>query len=361
VADHFRMLPDVAGRALGGSVMYASDEFFGDAHALIAAHPAGHDPGAFGPRGKIYDGWETRRRREPGTDFVIVRLAAPALVAGVVIDTAHFRGNFPPFASVAAATMLGYPAAGELLDARWESLVDRAKLDGDIANVLPATGPAGTTGPPGTTGPAGTAGPARLATHVRLRIEPDGGVARFRVHGEVVPDPRLLGGRVDLAAAVAGGRVVSCSNMFYAAPGNVLSPGRAAVMSDGWETARRRDDGNDWLVVELAAPGVLHNVVIDTSRFVGNAPVWAKLTDDLTGAALLRRTPLLPDTEQRFRVRPADEVSRVRLDIYPDGGISRLRLHGEVPSGARDAVIERWLGLLPADQASRVDRAEFFD
>jgi len=260
------MLPDLASRALGGSVRYASDELYGDAHALIAAGPAIHDPAAFGPRGKVYDGWETRRRREPGTDFVIVALAA--VVTGVIIDTTHFRGNFPPFASVAATTLLGYPTASQLLAAPWESLIDRAKLDGDSANLLAAPAP-----------PSGAA--ARLATHVRLTIDPDGGVARFRVHGEVVPDPRLLGGRVDLAA-----------------PANVLAPGRAAAMSDGWETARRRDDGNDWLVVELAAPGLLHDVVIDTSRFVGNAPGWAKLTDDRTGALLRPRTPLLPDTEQ---------------------------------------------------------------
>jgi allantoicase len=348
MAEDFRALPDLASRALGGSVRYASDEFFGDAHALIAPYPVTHDPAAFGPRGKVYDGWETRRRRDRGTDFVIVALAAPAIVAAMVIDTSHFRGNFPPFASVAAATLLGYPTAGELLDARWETLIYRARLDGDTAKVLPALAPPGT-------------GRARLATHVRLTIDPDGGVARLRVHGEVVPDPRLLGGRVDLGAATSGGRVVSCSNMFYGAPGNVLAPGRAVVMSDGWETARRRDDGNDWLVVALAAPGVLHDAVIDTSRFVGNAPGWATLTDDRTGAVLLPRTPLLPDTEQRFRIRCADEVSRVRLDIYPDGGISRLRLNGEVAPGARAGAIERWLSLLPPDQAARTDPDEFFD
>jgi len=348
VAEDFRTLSDLASRALGGSVRHASDEFFGDAHALLAPYPARHDPAAFGPRGKVYDGWETRRRREPGSDFVIVALAAPAVVAGVVIDTSHFRGNFPPLASVAATALLGYPAVGELLAARWENLIDGAKLDGDTVNLLPVTAP-----------PASAA--ARLATHVRLTIDPDGGVARFRVHGQVVPDPRLLGGRVDLAATVTGGRVVSCSNMFYAAPGNVLAPGRAAVMSDGWETARRRDDGNDWLVLALAAAGVLHDVVIDTSRFVGNAPGWATLTDDRTGAVLLPRTPLLPDTEQRFRIRPASQVSRVRLDIYPDGGISRLRLNGEVAPGARNTLIQRWLSLLPADQAGRADPAEFFD
>jgi allantoicase len=131
-------------------------------------------------------------------------------------------------------------------------------------------------------------------------------------------------------------------------------------MSDGWETARRRDDGHDWLVVALAAPGLLHDVVIDTSRFAGNAPGWATLADDETGAELLARTRLLPDTEHRFRLAATGAVRRVRLDIFPDGGISRLRLNGEVAPGARPAVADRWLGLLPADLAAQADPSEFF-
>src|SRR5206468_4948776 len=139
-----------------------------------------------------------------------------------------------------------------------------------------------------------------------------GGVARFRVLGEVVPDPRLLGGRIDLAAVRHGGLIEACSNGFYSAPTNVLMPAQAQVMSDGWETARRRDDGNDWLTVRLGVPGVLHEVVIDTSRFVGNAPGWAALTDPESGAELLPRTPLLADTEHRFRVAPAPAARLVR-------------------------------------------------
>jgi allantoicase len=341
-AGDFRVLPDLASRKLGGSVIYASDEFYGPAYSLIEAGPAAHDPALFGPRGKVYDGWETRRRRQPGTDFVIVRMAAPAVVRGVVIDTAHFRGNFPPSASVAGTMLAGYPDAGEVLAARWDSLAGPISLAGDTATAHAVTGP----------------GP--LVSHVRLTIDPDGGVARFRVHGEVIPDPRLLGSRVDLAATLAGGQVVSCSNMFYSAPGNVLAPGLATVMSDGWETARRRNDGHDWLVVALAAPGLLHDAVIDTSRFAGNAPGWATLTDDETGAELLGRTRLLPDTEHRFRLQAPGPVSRVRLDIFPDGGISRLRLNGEVAPEARTAVTDRWLGLLPADLAARADPADFF-
>jgi allantoicase len=233
--------------------------------------------------------------------------------------------------------------------AAWTPLADKTDLGGDRPNLVRVTAP------------------DRLVTHVRLTIHPDGGVARLRVFGEVVPDPRRLGGQVDLAATCTGGRVEACSNMFFSSPGNALAPGRAQVMSDGWETARRRDDGHDWLVVRLAAPGVLHHAVIDTSRFAGNAPGHARLSDAETGAELLPRTRLIPDTEHRFRIpgdAPAGRASptgRVRLDIYPDGGISRLRLVGVVPPDRREQVARRWLALLPPDVAATVDQGEFFD
>ena len=385
----FAALPDLASRALGGTVLYTNDEFYADVHSLIDPRPPVHDPAAFAARGKVYDGWETRRRREPGEDFVIIRLAVPAIVRGVNIDTSHFRGNYPPFASIDGTTLLGYPTAAEVRAAAWAPLADQTGLGGDRANLVPVTAP------------------DRLVTHVRLTIHPDGGVARLRVFGEVVPDPRRLGGRVDLAATCAGGRVEACSNMFFSSPANALAPGRAQVMSDGWETARRRDDGNDWLVVRLAAPGVLQHAVIDTSRFVGNAPGHARLSDAGTGAELLPRTRLIPDTEHRFRIRataasrepagptpvgptaagpaaagpgaastgaastgaastgaagPGDTVTGVvRLDIYPDGGISRLRLEGVVPPDHREQIARRWLDLLPGDAAAAVDSGEFFD
>ncbi|MDQ2750281.1 MAG: allantoicase [Actinomycetota bacterium] len=338
-----RRLPDLAGVVLGGSVVYANDESFAAAHNLIAPGPAGHDPASFSYRGKVYDGWETRRRRTPGVDFAIVRLAVPGVVRAVDVDTSHFTGNYPPFASVEATTVLGYPTTEELLAAEWTTLVDKSALQGDSHNLLPVTAT------------------DRLLTHVRLTIHPDGGVARLRAFGEVVPDPRLLGGRLDLASVLHGGRVEACSNMFYSSPANALAPGRATVMSDGWETSRRRDDGNDWLTVRLGAPGILHDVVIDTSRFVANAPGWARLSDAETGAELLPRTRLLPDTEHRYRITSAATVRLVRLDIYPDGGLSRLRLHGAVPDDEHAALAQRWLDLLPPDQAAAVAADQFFD
>jgi allantoicase len=317
---------DLASRALGGTVMWASDEFFGGAEHLITPGPATHDTAAYGPRGKIYDGWETRRH-SPGSDAAVVRLGVAGVVRAVIVDTAHFTGNYPVAASVEGACVLDYVEPNG-----WFPLVPKAPLRGDTANSQTVDVP------------------ERLVTHVRLTIYPDGGVARLRVLGEVVPDPRWLGGRVDLAATTSGGRIAECSDMFYASPANVLAPGRAAIMSDGWETARRRDDANDWLVVTLAAPGVLHDAVIDTSRFVGNAPSSAELHDADTDTELLARTLLLPDTEHRFRLRDAPPVARVRLDVYPDGGISRLRLHGEVAPDAREAVVRRWTSLLPPGQ-----------
>jgi allantoicase len=136
----WRGLPDVASRALGGSVVSASDEFFADVHSLIAAGPAQWDPATYGPRGKIYDGWETRRRREPGDDWVIVRLAAPAVVRGVIVDTAHFTGNYPPAAALDGTTVLGYPSAAELAAADWPPLAQKAGLRGDHANEPAPTG-----------------------------------------------------------------------------------------------------------------------------------------------------------------------------------------------------------------------------
>jgi allantoicase len=338
----FTWLPDVASRALGASVLAANDDFFADARNLLSPEAARHDPGAFGHRGKVYDGWETRRRRTPGADHVIVRLAVPAILRGVNIDTSFFTGNYPSAATVDATTLLGYLSAQEVAAADWTALAPRADLVGDSPNYVSADAA------------------DQLATHVRLTIHPDGGVARLRVHGEIVPDPRFLGGRPDLAALTAGAQVHDCSNMFYSSPANALSPGRAQIMADGWETARRRDDGHDWMIVRLAAPGELHEVIIDTSCFLGNAPGWAALSDAETGAILLPRTRLLPDTAHRLRLAPAAAARLVRLDIYPDGGIARLRLRGTVPATARPGIAGRWIGLLPPALAASVDSSEFF-
>jgi allantoicase len=326
----FTDLPDLASRLLGGGVVSANDEFFAAADHLVEPDPARFDPETYGPKGKVYDGWETRRRREPGYDHAIVRLGASGVVRGVVVDTAHFTGNFPPFASVEGYAADGYPAPDELVDVPWLTLVPRSPLKGDARNTFPVD-------------------VDRRITHVRLSIYPDGGVARLRVHGDVVPDPRLLSaGPVDLAALENGGLAVGCSDMFYGAPNNLLLPGNARRMSEGWETARRRDDGNDWVLIRLAARGRVRLAELDTTHFKGNAPGEAQLRGTTDPASpdgwfdLLPRTRLRPDTRHRFVLSPAAEATHVRLDVYPDGGMARVRLFGTLDEPALADLSRRW-------------------
>ena len=339
----FTALPDLAGRSFGGGVVAANDELFAERENLIKPGPPHYSTYTFGHKGQVYDGWETRRRREPGHDWALVRLGMPGVVRGVVVDTAFFKGNYPPEISVEGAAVEGYPSPDELAAAHWASLVPRSAVKGDAVNEFRVD-------------------VAQRVTHVRLCLYPDGGVARLRVHGEVVPDPRLLGaGAIDLAALANGATIAGCSNMFYSSPANLLSPGSARLMGEGWETARRRDDGNDWVEVRLAGPGAVQLAELDTSWFVGNAPGWAALRgrDERGGEVdLLPRTRLQPDTPHRFRLRPAPAVTHVRLDVFPDGGMARLRLTGLLTRAGREQLVLRWFTMLPPAHATQVLTAE---
>jgi allantoicase len=204
-------------------------------------------------------------------------------------------------------------------------------------------------------------------THVRLSIYPDGGVARFRVHGRPVPDPRVLTGTVDLAGLENGGSVVDCSNMFYSSPVQILLPGRARTMGEGWENARRRDGGNDHVTVRLGTSGVVRRIEVDTSYFVGNAAGWARIsgvhesTGDVdapdTWTELVAKTRLQPDTRHVFRIHTGAPVTHVRLDVYPDGGLARFRVNGEVDEPALQAAVVHWLDVLPEAHAVQVLRS----
>jgi len=357
------LLPDLASRALRGSVIAASDEFFAEKENLINPAAAVFSPHTFGHKGQLYDGWETRRRRGtsadsgllPGVeehDWVIVRLGAPGVVHAVVVDTAHFTGNFPSACSVDACWADGYPDPAALESARWAQIVPRSPLTGDARHTFEV--------------PASS---RRRYSHVRLRIFPDGGVARLRVHGVVVPDPALLEGLTfDLAALENGGDVVACSDRFYSAPRNAISPGLSRVMGEGWETRRRRAAGNEWLAVRFAGQALVSLVEVDTSGYIGNSPGMAEVRghtgggpdggkagaadavgpgddggwdDPASWAPLLPRTALRPDTPHRFRVAPA-ACELARLDVLPDGGVARLRLYGSLTDLGLAQVRERW-------------------
>jgi allantoicase len=324
----WEQLPDLAARPFGGAVVWANDEFFADRENLIELADPVFQNYTFGHKGQVYDGWETRRRRTDGVDQAIIRLGMPGIVRGAVVDTAFFTGNYPPFASIEACDAKGYPSPDELSE--WETLVGKSPLEGDTRNLFDVGDP-------------------RRYTHVRLTIYPDGGVARLRVHGSPVPDPNFLDfGRMDLAALANGAEIIDCSNKFYSSPNNLIAPGQAAVMGEGWETARRRDDGNDWVSLHLAAEGTVRLIELDTSHFKGNAPGWATVSvagESGEWTELLTRERLQPDTRHQFLVGEEVPATQARLDVYPDGGMARLRLYGKPTNAGQLALVRRWANL----------------
>lgn len=339
---------NLASRALGASVLAASDESFGEKENLIVDASADFTPGSFGHKGEIVDGWETRRRGGPGYDWVLIRLGSPGIVSSIDVDTSFFTGNYPETCFIEACGLEGYPSPEELQsdDVAWEQIVPPSALTGDSHNTFVVTN-------------------RTRFTHVRLFMEPDGGIARLRVDGHVCIDPREIDEiTVDLAARHLGGVVEFSSDDFYSNAMSINLPDLARNMGDGWETKRRRGPGNDWAVVRLAAPGRIRMIEVDTSYFKYNATKYFALStcnspeapgaDDALWHELLPRTRLQPDTHHRFAITPENDVTHARLDVFPDGGISRLRIYGEVVGPARQSITLDWLNALPLDQAVNV-------
>lgn len=326
----FTELIDLASEKLGGAVLLANDDFFAPKENLLKPSTPIFIEGKYTDRGKWMDGWESRRRRTPGFDWCIIRLGLPGVVRGVVVDTSYFRGNYPEHCSLEGATFRGLPDAEELANdsVHWVPLLPQMPLAGDAHNPFPIQYD-------------------EQITHLRFKIFPDGGVARLRVYGIVLPDWDRLkrtGGDIDLAAVENGGLVLSCSDMFFGHRHNLIMPGRAASMSDGWETKRRRGPGHDWAIIKLASLGQIHSVEVDTAHFKGNFPESFSLeacnAEGLTDESLtdlsvpwvsvLPRMKLQAHTRHLFdrELLDAGAASHLRFNIFPDGGVSRLRVYG---------------------------------
>jgi allantoicase len=324
------VLADLASARLGGRAIATNDDFFAPKSNLVRPEPPQFIPGKFTARGKWMDGWESRRRRTPGHDWCVVALGIRGIVRAVNVDTSHFTGNYPSHCSIDAldTTKAVTSRISAAVGPPWTSIAEKQPLQGNSGNQISVSD-------------------ARPWTHVRLNIFPDGGVARLRVYGDAVIDwTRLARQRrvVDLASIMNGGLVLGASDMHFGAKDNLIMPGRAKNMGDGWETRRRRGPGHDWAIVRLGAPGVIRKVEIDTNHFKGNYPESASIEgclapntsfEALAGASW---TELLPRTKLRASHRHffsrelgrLGPISHVRLNIFPDGGISRLRIFGTV-------------------------------
>jgi allantoicase len=303
-------LVDLASARLGGVALIANDEFFAEKENLLKPGRGIFIPDKFTESGKWMDGWETRRRRTPGNDWCVIQLGLRGIIRKIDIDTNHFLGNHPPFTSVDAISEPNkFPteaAAAEKLS--WSEILAKSPLN------------------PGW-------------THVRLNIFPDGGVARLRVYGIVVPDwSKVKGGEpIDLAAIENGGVALACSDMFFSSMNNLIMPGRAENMGDGWETKRRRGPGHDWIIMKLGRPGSVQKIEIDTNHFKGNYPDMGSIegctapeasindltTDAIKWLEVLPKTKLQADTRHFFEreLSSIDNCTHIRLNIYPDGGV----------------------------------------
>jgi allantoicase len=383
-------LTDVASSDIGGRVLFATDDWFARCEYLISPNPPIFDPNAFTPFGKLMDGWETRRKRQAGHDWCIIELAAPSRVYGFEVDTAFFTGNQTPRISVQAMSLVsgdvpalatmrstfsgdfkgkegGFAAEQSQLDAvgalssdTWPELLPMSELKPgypetrlhQFTSVIPSSGV------------------VPVVTHLRINMFPDGGIARLRVRGEIVRelDQNVV---VDVAAASNGGAALGSSNAHYGRASNLIAPGRSERMDQGWETARNpnrppiltinKDTGMldlpkemaEWALIRLATPSVVHQIEVDTDHFKGNCPEAMELefacmnvassevprADELQivsenavwSPLLLKRTRLVPHSQHVFTVAEDHLASNViathvRLRMYPDGGIARLRV-----------------------------------
>ena len=322
-------LVDLAAERIGGRALLANDEFFAEKENLLKPGRGIFIPGKYTDRGKWMDGWESRRRRTPGNDWCVVQLGLRGTIKHVDIDTNHFLGNHPPFASLDALCMSSaFPkkvAAVEGLS--WTPILARSPLNPGSQNLFAISND-------------------QTWTHVRLNIFPDGGVARLRIYGVVIPDWSKVkpGELLDLAAVENGGVPLACSDMFFSSMNNLIMPGRAENMGDGWETKRRRGPGHDWIILKLGLPGAVRKVEVDTNHFKGNYPDMCSIegyagpdasADELTKnntrwSEILPKTKLEADRRHFFEreLSPIDQCTHIRLHIYPDGGVSRLRVWG---------------------------------
>lgn len=321
---------DLALAKLGGKVLYATDDFFAEKENLILQSEPIFVKGKFTEQGQWMDGWESRRKRTAGHDWAIIQLATPTKIHGFDVDTSHFLGNQPAAGSIEAVNLANskIPENWETADLEWKEVLSKSTLAPGSNHYLSCSD-------------------NNAYTHLKLHIYPDGGVARLRVYGEVDKDwsKHPTDEIVDLASAVLGGKAIQCNDMFYSHMDNLIMPERGINMGDGWETKRNRTPNNrDWVILRLAHPGCIEKINIDTSHFKGNFPDTCSLdacyanndetviNGDIQWNTLLPKQRLSAHNEHFYteEVQPHARISHVRMNIFPDGGISRLRLFGKI-------------------------------
>ena len=318
-----QQLTNLADARIGAEILECSDEFFAEAKRMLQFEAPVFIEDKFDEHGKWMDGWETRRKRHTGYDWAIIKLAVAGQIQALDIDTTFFSGNYPASAAVQAC----YAPDGNLDQAEWISIIENNVLGPSQHHIVQISA-------------------KQIFTHVRLNIYPDGGIARFKVYGQVKINLQDSDQMLDVLALEHGGRVVAYSDAHFGHPRNLINPGRGINMGDGWETKRRRAPGFDWCILALGASAQIEKIEIDTAHFKGNFPaqvsIQAIYIEDATDQQLIPQSMFWPflleaqdmqmDHIHTFieEVLEQEKISHIRVNMIPDGGISRIRLWGKV-------------------------------
>ncbi|KAF9356626.1 Allantoicase [Mortierella sp. AD094] len=311
---------ELASSAKGGKVLEISDELFGEGFHLIKDEPAIEDKNRETANGFWKDGWETRRHNKTTHHTATIKLASPGTIAGFDIDTSFFDGSHPAYASVEACLLVD----GVQDSYEWKEILPKIPLSGNSHHYY------------------GLKASDDVFTHIKLKMYPDGGIARLRVFGNVspiFPDEKTV---LNLASLANGARVIKSSDDRYGKPTNIILPTAGLNTRDGWQTRRSREEGHhDWVEIKLGATGILQSIEVDTTHFRGNSPDFVSLDacnseyndvlydPEVRWVNLLKKTEVEGDKKNIYAL-VAHHVSytHVRLNIFPDGGISRLRVFG---------------------------------
>jgi allantoicase len=318
-------LIDLAQSRLGTKVVYKSDEFFAAAKRIINPWPPVFKEGVFDKHGKWMDGWETRRKRSKGHDYLILKLGKPGKINKVDIDTSYFNGNQPSKVSLEACfCKKKIPDKNH----KWSSILKKKTTSPNSHHFFKINNKS-------------------IFTHVKLNIYPDGGVARLRIYGSMEVKKNFDKKIINLTSVLNGATPIACNNEHFGRAENILAPGSGKNMGDGWETRRSRGKNFDWLIIKCAAVGKISTIQIDTHHFKGNYPdkcslqasyVKGKVKSDTIVSKskkwklLLNKVKLHAHKKQNFKnnLMKNKKINYIRINIFPDGGISRIRAFGKV-------------------------------
>jgi allantoicase len=316
-------LIDLAQPRLGTKVIYKTDDFFASANRIISPTEPVFKVGVFDKHGKWMDGWESRRKRTAGHDFIIIKLGKPGTIKKVDVDTSHFNGNQPAMISIEGANS----NSNKINQLNWQPLLSKKKTKANSHHYF-------------------TVNSNKVFTHIKFNIFPDGGVARLRLYGSIAKSNKLKNKKINLASLLDGSSVIACNNEHFGKAENILAPGKAKNMGDGWETRRRRGKGFDWLILNSLDGKEIDKIEISTHHFKGNFPSHCSLqaaylpnsknSKQIVKSSnkwkyLLKDAKLSANKVHVFKnnLMKKDKINFIKINIFPDGGISRFRIYGK--------------------------------